>query len=129
MSKPMYVLDASALLCLLFDEPGGEHVADRLAGALITATNYSEVVAKLVDRGAPIEEIVGIMADLDVEIVPVDRHQAELAGMLRKTTRDGGFSLGDRACLALALTRRAIALTTDRAWAELDVGVEIELAR
>lgn len=125
----MYVLDASALLCVLFDEPGAEHVSERLTGALISAINYSEVIAKLVDRGAPAEEIVSIMADLDVGIVPVDRHQGELAGMLRKATRDIGLSLGDRACLALALTRRAIALTTDRAWAELDIGLEVELAR
>ncbi|SEN64776.1 PIN domain nuclease, a component of toxin-antitoxin system (PIN domain) [Sphingomonas gellani] len=125
----MYVLDASALLCLLFDEPGADHVGDRLAGALVSATNYSEVIAKLVDRGAPVEEIVGIMADLEVEIVAVDRHQAERAGLLRETTRNAGLSLGDRACLALAQTRRAVALTTDRAWAELDLGLEVELAR
>ena len=129
VSRQVYVLDASALLCVLLNEPGADHVAERLAGALVSATSHSEVIAKLVDRGAPTEEIVGIMADLDVEIVPVDRHQAELAGLLCKTTRDLGLTLSDRACLALALTRRAIALTTDPDWAELNVGLKVELAR
>jgi PIN domain nuclease of toxin-antitoxin system len=37
--------------------------------------------------------------------------------------------LGDRACLALASARGATALTTDRAWAALGIGIAIELAR
>ena len=129
MNKPRYVLDASALLCLLFEEQGHDGVADRLPGALVSAANYSEVVAKLVDRGMPPDEIVPLMADLDIELVPVDRAQAEVAGLLRATTRSCGLSLGDRACLALARSRGAVALTTDRAWAGLDIGVPVELAR
>ena len=129
MSNPRYVLDASALLCVLFDEPGAEYVAERLNGALVSATNYTEVVSKLVDRGAPAEEIVVIMADLDIEVVAVDRHQAELAGLMWHTTRDAGLSIGDRACLALALTRKAIAVTTDRAWQKIELELDIEFAR
>ena len=129
MSKPRYVLDASALLCLLFEEPGAAHVAERLAGALVSASNYSEVIAKLVDNGTPPEDIVSIIADLDVEVVPVDRHQAELAGLMRATTSDQGLSLGDRACLALALVKNATALTTDRAWSRLEIDIAVELAR
>ena len=129
MSRSRYVLDASALLCLLFEEPGASHVAERLAGAMVSAGNYSEVVSKLVDRGTPPEDITAILADLDVEVVPVDRHQAELAGLMRATTSGLGLSLGDRACLALALVRRATALTTDRAWAKLEIDIAVELAR
>lgn len=129
VSKPRYILDASALLCLLFEEDGAEQVAARLPGAMVSAVNYSEVVAKLVDRGMPADEIVPLMADLDVELVPVDRAQAEAAGLLRAATRARGLSLGDRACLALALGRGGVALTADRAWADLDAGVAIELVR
>ena len=45
----MTVLDASAVLALLHDEPGSDLVADRLDGALLGAANFAEVVGKLVD--------------------------------------------------------------------------------
>ena len=129
MSKLRYVLDSSALLCVMFEEDGADHVAARLSGAMISASNYSEVIAKLVDRGTPPADIVAIMADLDIEVVPVDRQQAELAGLMRAATARHGLSLGDRACLALAQTRRTTALTTDRAWSTLEIDVVIEQAR
>ena len=129
MSKMRYVLDASALLCVMFEEDGAGYVAERLAGAMISASNYSEVIAKLIDRGTPASDVVAIMADLDVEVVPVDRHQAELAGLMRAATASCGLSLGDRACLALAQSRRTTALTTDRAWSKLAIDVVIEQAR
>ena len=129
MTDKPYVLDASAVLAAFFDEPGAEMVAERMNGALISAVNYSEVVAKLVDRGTPCEQILEIMAQLDVDVVPVDRAQATTAGLLRAETRSAGLSLGDRACLALAQARDAVALTTDRAWSELDLEVTVEVVR
>ncbi len=45
----MSVLDASAVLALLHDEPGAEHVAAALDGATLGAANFAEVVGKLVD--------------------------------------------------------------------------------
>ncbi|KQN04085.1 type II toxin-antitoxin system VapC family toxin [Sphingomonas sp. Leaf25] len=129
MSKLRYVLDSSALLCVMFEEEGAEHVAARLPGAMISASNYAEVVTKLVDRGMPPADIVAIMADLDIEVVPVDRQQAELAGLMRATTAGLGLSLGDRACLALAQIRRTTALTTDRVWSNLEIDVTVEQAR
>jgi PIN domain nuclease of toxin-antitoxin system len=113
----------------MFEEDGAEHVAARLPGAMISASNYSEVVAKLIDRGTPPAEIVAIMADLDIEVVPVDRQQAELAGLMRGATAKHGLSLGDRACLTLAQIRRTTALTTDRAWSTLEIDVVVEQAR
>lgn len=129
MTDKPYVLDASAVLAAFFDELGADYVAERMSGALLGAVNYSEVVAKLVDRGTPREQILEIMAQLDVEVVPVDRDQATTAGLLRGETRSAGLSLGDRMCLALAIGRNAVALTTDRAWAELELGVTVEVAR
>lgn len=69
------------------------------------------------------------MAQLDLEVVPVDRDQATLSGLMRNKTRGADLSLGDRMCLALAIKRDGIALTTDRAWAELDLKVTVEVAR
>jgi PIN domain nuclease of toxin-antitoxin system len=44
-------------------------------------------------------------------------------------TQGQGLSLGDRACLALARWLTATALTTDRAWSRLGLGVPIEVIR
>lgn len=130
MTETIYALDASAVLCAFFDEPGADVVAGKMEGALLSAVSYHEIVAKLVDRKLPRQDILLIMSQLDVEVVPVDRRQAETAGLLRAHTRDAGLSLGDRACLALAFERKLIALTADRAWAGLKLdGIEVELVR
>ena len=129
MTDKPYVLDASAILAAFFNEPGADHVADRMSGALLSTVNYAEVVGKLVDRGTPTDQILEVMAQLDLDVVPVDRDQATSAGLLRAQTRAAGLSLADRACLALAISRNGIALTTDRAWTELDLEVTVEAAR
>jgi ribonuclease VapC len=124
-----YVLDASALLAVFFAEPGADHIAERMEGAMMSAVNLSEVVAKLVDRGTPTDRILDVIAQLDIDVVAVDREQAVQAGLLRDQTRTAGLSLGDRACLAVAAATGRIALTTDRAWAKVDMDVAIEIAR
>ena len=45
----MTVLDASAVLALIHDEPGGDVVAERLAGSVMGAANLAEVVGKVMD--------------------------------------------------------------------------------
>ena len=129
MRKGGHVLDASALLCLFFDEPGAKKVEAVLAGARIGTANLAEVIAKLVDRGVDGEAIAAEIAELDLEVVPLDRAQAEAAGLLRSATRGAGLSLGDRCCLALADALGATAVTTDRAWAGLAGGVPVEVVR
>jgi PIN domain nuclease of toxin-antitoxin system len=124
-----YVLDASALLALLLGEPGAEAVVDLLPAAVIGAVNLSEVVAKLQDRGVPDAEIERDLAELDLPVIPFDEGQAMAAGKLRARTRSLGLSLGDRACLTLAMARGAAAVTTDRAWGSLDLGAKLVLAR
>lgn len=123
------VLDASALLALMFGEPGAERILALLPGAGIGAVNLSEVVAKLQERGVPDARIARDIAALDLAVVPFDAEQAMAAGTLRAATRGHGLSLGDRACLALAKARGVPAVTTDRGWAALDVGVEVVVAR
>lgn len=130
MSKISYVLDASALLALLFGEPGAERVEVLLHTASISAANWSEVVAKLIDKGLPADEAVHDLSELDVVVVPVSREHAELAGTLRATTRSAGLSLGDRLSLALAVQMNATVLTSDRAWDRLGAAEpKIELIR
>jgi len=123
------VLDSSALLAYLFEEPGAEVVAEALAsGACISAVNFSEVLAKLSDCGIPVDRAMSDFAQhglLDVlRIIDFDLANAEAAADLRTSTRKVGLSLGDRACLALGRVRKTRVLTADEAWSAVS-GVEV----
>ncbi|MGH2882018.1 MAG: PIN domain-containing protein [Solirubrobacteraceae bacterium] len=123
------VLDASALLALLFAEPGAERVADVIAeGAVISTVNLSEVAALLVRHGQePEKTLAPVREQISVELfTPED---ALTTAKLSQLTAPKGLSLGDRACLALAKRLATRAVTAERAWAQLEVDVQIELIR
>ena len=111
-----FVLDASALLCLIQKEAGSERVAECLPNAVISSVNLAEVITKLMDHGMPESVIQSMLGFLQCDTIPFQETDAYLAAAIRAETRHLGLSLGDRACLALAKSRKAIALTTDRAW-------------
>lgn len=123
------VLDSSAVLALIAGEPGSQVVSDALDGAVISAVNVAEVVSKLIERQAPDRDATGAVRTLQLSVIPFDAEQAEAAGILRRPTRHLGLSLGDRACLQLALKLGREVLTADRSWAALDVGVHVRLIR
>ncbi|MES1945221.1 hypothetical protein PC39_13927 [Salinisphaera sp. PC39] len=123
------VLDASAALALIYRESGHERVEARLAGSVMSAANVSEVAAHLGFRGAGRDEIEAILAGVGAEVVPVDRAIALVAGELRRPTAELGLSLGDRLCLATARVMDRPAVTADRAWAALDLGIAVECIR
>jgi len=124
-----FVLDASALLAALHREPGFERWQAYVADGMISTVNLSEVIAKLLDAPMPVDRAVSALAVLNLTPVDFDRAQALAAAEVRNRTKHLGLSLGDRACLALARTRRLPVLTADRAWEKLKVGVEITLLR
>lgn len=115
------VYDASALLAVVFDEPGSDSVMDYLArpGGEVSAVNWSEVGAKLAERGLQEKELVHELAAFALDVVPFDEAQANVAAALRPGTRKFGLSLGDRCCLALARLRGARVVTADVAWLQL----------
>jgi ribonuclease VapC len=125
------VLDASALLAMIKDEPGGDRVAEVVTGARISAINYAEVVSHFDFHGTPAGEIGAMLHPLPVEVVAADRELATLAGTLRAATAAAGLSLGDRFCLAQALTDGLPAWTADRGWADIaaKVGVDVVVIR
>jgi ribonuclease VapC len=123
------VLDASAVLADLRDEPGAEVVRATLQGSVISSVNLAEVITKLIEYGASGAEAQALAEAGVYRVVDVDGHRAALAGALHEKTRRTGVSLGDRFCLALALETGAPAITADRRWATLDLGVEIVLIR
>jgi ribonuclease VapC len=123
------VLDASAVLALIFDETGADKVLPLMGGALISAVNFSEVVAKLADLGVEAPAASAQVASLGMTLVAFDEAQATAAAALRPLTRHLGLSLGDLACLALASARGVPAVTADRVWQELGEGWRIETIR
>ena len=101
-----------------------------LPGARIGAANLAEVITGLVDRGVDPGPVVAHIAELDLELVPPGRSQAEAAGPSRATTRTAGPSSDDGCCLTLSHRPDAVAVPTDRAWADLDgTGVKVEVGR
>lgn len=123
------VLDASALLALLTKEPGAERVAQAIPGAVISAVNLSEVVAKLTGGGMPPETARQLLSILGLEVVSFDEEHAYETGFLHVETKDFGLSLGDRACLGLARSFQLPVLTADRAWQKLSIGVTVQPVR
>ena len=128
MSKAV-VLDSSALLCLLNGEPGAERVAEALPSAVIGAVNLAEVVTKLRERGLSAEEVEEALGGFNLDVRSFTALQAYATGHLRQATRSQGLSLGDRACLALAVELGAPALTADQAWSKVDAGAAVEVIR
>jgi PIN domain nuclease of toxin-antitoxin system len=123
------VLDSSAVLALIFGEPGGDRVAPVVGESVISAVNLSEIIAKLVERGYRDDEAERAVDGFLPSVMPFDAALAIDTGTLRRGTRRQGLSLGDRACLALARREDVRVLTADRAWADLEIGIEIEVIR
>jgi PIN domain nuclease of toxin-antitoxin system len=128
MARPV-VLDASAVMAVANAEPGAERVTPLLGGALISAVNTVEFMQKLVVQGLPIALPRLFLHSCRIEVVPLDLSLAARTAELLSTTRPFGLSFVDRACLALALARDAVVVTANRAWRELDLGLEIEVIR
>jgi len=125
----MIALDASALLAFLMQEEGDTAVAEALADSCMSAVNLSEVLARFARDGHDLAEVADKLSALPIQIVPFGREHAAIAASLVPATKKLGLSLGDRACLALALSREIPAFTADRTWGKLSVGVEIRVVR
>lgn len=130
------MLDASALLAYLQNESGGDSVRRYLegGGAFVSAINWAEVLSKLAEEGRDPKDVTKALAEVGVigealMVQPLDAAQALEIARLRPLNRAAGLSLADRACLALAASLDLPALTADRVWADLGLGVRVELIR
>lgn len=124
------VLDASVLLAIVRGESGSEKVtAGMLLHSVTSAVNLAEVYSKLLISGWNQSQAWEDGSALVEEVIPFTAAHAKLTGDLILQTRPLGLSLGDRACLALALDLKAPVYTADRSWKKLDVGVPIHTIR
>ena len=128
------VLDASALLAYLNDEPGADVVEKALAaGSAIGTVNWAEVLSKAMETGIAPETLTtelekrGILRNT-LDVLPLTIEDSMEIARLRPLTKSCGLSLGDRACLALGKRLRIPILTADRIWAEVP-GVHVTVIR
>lgn len=128
MSKS--VLDASAILAMIFQEPGAEQLTEEiLDNAVASTVNLAEVQTKLVKKGYDPEVAWEDALLLETPPEPFTAGQAKMAGSLIATTEKYGLSLGDRSCLALAIALNAPVYTTEQVWKNLKVGIPIHVIR
>ena len=124
------VLDASAILAVIGGEPGHDKLtAELLSTAVCGAVNLAEVHGKLVSRGWSSDEAWEDATSPVQEVLPFDSEQARTAGDLTAQTRHLGLSLGDRACISLALSLKAPMYTAERVWKKLKLPVPVHVIR
>ena len=123
------ILDASALIAVICGETGATIVERHLAHAIISAVNIAEVASYITSQGIEIKEAESMLADLALTVRDYTQEHAFLTAALRPKTKSKGLSLGDRACLALALSEKLPVLTADKTWAKLDIGARVQLIR
>lgn len=127
MSK--YVIDASALVALIAGEKGSDVVKKHLNDAMMSTVNISECIESCLKKGATFNEADSIVESLIDEQVDFTREHAKLAAKLKRETKKYGLSLGDRACLSLAMSKKLPVLTADKVWEKLDVAVKVNVIR
>lgn len=127
MSAGLEVLDASALLAWLQDEPGMDEVT--LEGAVINSVNWSEVVQKAEQNGVAMVGIREELGALGLDLRGFSLEEGQEAAELYPLTKAYGLSLGDRACLATASVLSGTAVTAEGVWAKAEHGVQVRVIR
>jgi ribonuclease VapC len=116
-------------MALLRNERGADRVQAVIEKCVISSVNLAEVQSKLVDAGLAEDVAWMHIAAAECPTIAFNDVHARATGALIRVTRPFGLSLGDRACLALAIDRKATVYTTDRIWKQLDLGIRIEVIR
>jgi uncharacterized protein with PIN domain len=125
------ILDASAVLALLFDEPGAEKLEDLLHQAadadkplLITAANWTEVLChmqrKRGDEG--VTSAKSFHRTMPLEIVAIDSSLAETAAEI---LFQHGFGLARAFAVAVSKSKKAELVTGDAGLKPLEKVIKI----
>jgi PIN domain nuclease of toxin-antitoxin system len=122
------IADSSAVLAFISGEPGGDQF-HHWASPRVCAVNHAEIVGRLIDWGLDNVSVGLALRRAAYAVDPFSQRRAEAAARLGRDPRTRRLSLGDRACIALALEARLPVLTADRAWSALDLGIDVRLIR
>ena len=66
------VFDASALLAMIREEPGGEAVATAIGRARMSTVNFAEVVSYLAYAGVPADQVNTMLIKLPMRVIDAD---------------------------------------------------------
>ncbi len=125
----MVILDASALLAFLQNEPGCDQVETALPEAIISSVNWAEVVQKSIAAAVDVKGMREDLEALGLRIVPFTAEEAEIAAQLWQKTRQIGLSLGDRACLSVGIRLDSVVITADQISVTLNLPVAVRCIR
>ncbi len=124
------VLESSAILAIIFQERAAENQTEEvMATSIMSTVNFAEVQAKLIQKGLPPEEAWEDASSLVAELRLFTTEQARTAGSLNASSEKYGLFLGDRACLAVAISLNAPVYTTEQIWRDLNLGIPILVIR
>ncbi|HEV2437047.1 MAG TPA: PIN domain-containing protein [Verrucomicrobiae bacterium] len=125
------VLDTSALLALLFDEPGAEKIENLFHQAseadrpmFISAVNWAEVLYKMLRRqgASGFEGARQVERTMPLAVELVDRDMAEAAAHLKNAH---GLGLADAFAAALARHKKAELVTADTEFKAVEKEIKI----
>lgn len=130
------VLDASAVLALLYAEPGSQAVAEYLEGGVISSINMAEVLQKIRQRSttaAESRDAPAVFAGLGLRVQSTfTETNAIRSAEIWAAARHLALSLADRCCLAIADTLPGgFAVTADTTWTKLpeELGIHVRCVR
>lgn len=124
------LFDSSALIAFILKEQSWQQIRDYLADACMTSVNFMEVMTVLPFRyEMPEARVHGLLAQSDMEIIPVDKALAMQAAKLTPLAQRYGLSLGDKICIACAMQQHLSVITTDERWTRCEIGVEVKYIR
>lgn len=124
------IFDASAFIALLAKEKGFEVIKRHLKNAIISSVNIAEVYKYCIDKqNLTADECKNIMGISGIKIIDFDEKQALIAADIYPKTKGYGLSLGDRACIALAIEKKHPILTCDKIWEKINLDVKFIMVR
>jgi len=83
----------------------------------------------VVEYGKPLDAIAHEVERLQIPVISFDVAQAHIAASLWEKTRAVAMSLGDRACISLAMKTSLPAFTTECGWLKCNLGVDVIMIR
>ena len=125
-------MERAKALSEIGDDEGAKmwrRVAEMIDGSCMSTVNLAEVLTRFTRDGHDAAAVLARLRASAIEWAPFTEVQAAVAAELAPLAMPYGLSLGDRACLALALTRGEPAVSADRQWARLDLAIPVEIIR
>ena len=122
----MRVIDTSVLVAALLYESGHEVAQRAMEDGYMSYVNVAESIAVIMRKGFNYLDAVDMVENAGLLWCDISREGAFDAGRLSRTPQ---LSLGDSFCIALAKSLNAPVVTADRVWADLNLGVDVELIR